>query len=965
MSLLKNYNPYTYIQQKGYTKRLIIILVILSVLMKIATGLFSLKGWIKVPQFDEKDLTNDWFTNAVKEFPEQLTYFKAYFIVDYFWSFLLFFLLGLYVYNKATLNKEKIKWFYWPFLIISILTFLLDCTENTSYLITKTYPETIASFKVIGFSIAIIYVIVVAMYYSLKDRLTILRDFISSAWISLLFLIIIGLTLPKAPQVNSIVVDLYYHPFLFVIVLLVFFVPIFCIALSHYPAYFLFSSSNKRVGKKTWRIHKPVGFFGIIWYSSDSKREKVDKTQSFMYENALGFLRRTIGIFFYVALFYMIAYTTDTNFDTPISISGSSIFLLLLFIWWLYELKEKKDTWYEYYKADIKAIDNDHPDLYYVKQKKPSLRKEIMTYVIFLTLTIVVHVVLFVLLIIFDSLDQCPYTYITVIFSLVCIILQTITYMYYRTFRSVFKYAFFNEKIPAIFYSFIIMRDKSYPGTEDEKKQQILRKFEQNELYNEGSLFQRIAKLRIGSISLGSMSNNIIFLKIMAYFGFLNAVFLIVINIWPTLALDINAILILFSYFYLFYGMIVIILKHYIYYSAKAEKATEKERKLLKKREKLEAKKVDEIPTIEDSTERTIFLKEIIAKLAELKLDLPKITAEKIKRIRKQKQFLFILYVSVLTIVVFNFLARFSESSRSNLFELTQIEETLPKEAIDFTTYAKNLPKTRYYIGCYGGGMKANAWTMTVLNALDANNTLYNKTACLSGASGGTIGLINYSVIKHEIDSKELQEKAIQKIGTENILSMDLTHVFGRDWLNHILVPSKSLQGKDRSTGAMKVYAKYSNLAYYQDSDSYKFDEKKFDSTSYRQYWHEMYSGRGKRFPILISNTTDISGRQGMAVSIKSNDKTVNDILYAGACDILDLDGKTLSFYNAASTTNRFPLISPAATIKGKGQFNDGGIYENSGLLSAYKLYLAVDTADSTAKAVSYTHLTLPTKRIV
>ena len=236
--------------------------------------------------------------------------------------------------------------------------------------------------------------------------------------------------------------------------------------------------------------------------------------------------------------------------------------------------------------------------------------------------------------------------------------------------------------------------------------------------------------------------------------------------------------------------------------------------------------------------------------------------------------------------------------------------------------------------------MKANAWTMTVLNALDINNTLYDKTVCLSGASGGTIGLINYSVIKHEISDLEQRNKAIKRIGTENILSMDLTHVFGRDLFSHVFFPF-NLKGQDRSTGAMRTYAKYANPA---------FSETQFQTKTYRQYWNEMYMKRKKRFPILISNSTNIKGRQGMAVSIATKG-IPEKILYLGANDILDLDNtKTLSFYNAASTTNRFPLISPAATIEGKGQYNDGGIYENSGLLSAYKLYEAINNLDPSAE---------------
>ena len=178
------------------------------------------------------------------------------------------------------------------------------------------------------------------------------------AWISLVFLVLIGLTLPKAPQLNSIIVDLYYHPFWFVIILLGLFAPFYCIALSHYPTYFLLSKNSKRIGKKKWRIENPVGLFGIIWHSSDSKREKIERGENFIYESNLGFLRRTIGIFFYMALFYMIAYTTDTNFDT--NLSGATVFFLAISLWWLYKINKKKNAWYIHCKSNITPINYDY-----------------------------------------------------------------------------------------------------------------------------------------------------------------------------------------------------------------------------------------------------------------------------------------------------------------------------------------------------------------------------------------------------------------------------------------------------------------------------------------------------------------------------------------------------------------------------------------------------------------------------
>ena len=116
---------------------------------------------------------------------------------------------------------------------------------------------------------------------------------------------------------------------------------------------------------------------------------------------------------------------------------------------------------------------------------------------------------------------------------------------------------------------------------------------------------------------------------------------------------------------------------------------------------------------------------------------------------------------------------------------------------------------------------------------------------------------------------------------------------------------------------------------------------------AYRAYWKEMYNSMSGSFPILIANATNVKGNQAMAVSVKVLDPVADELLYQGADNILEIENtdkrkQTLTYYDAMSTSNRFPLISPAAKIETKGHFNDGGIYENSGLLSAYKLFEAV-----------------------
>jgi hypothetical protein len=859
--------------------------------MIVCGKLFNIHDWITYPQFTEPQVTEAWFY-ANTSASQQLI-FTFFFIFDFAWAFiLLFFVLARYVRAKAT--QHEIKFLYVGFIILTSLTYTFDCLENFYYLWNKEYEPTLVTIKIGLYATTFLSVLLLLLRYSLGNSVVIAKDFISSAWISLLFLVIIGLSLPKAPQLNSIVVDLYYHPFWFVFVLLLGFAPIYCIVLSHYPTYFLLSKSNRKFQDKEWRMYKIFSVFGIVWFKSantkkdtteealtpeEKEKELQEKAKSIAYESDLSFLRRVLGIFFYAALFYMVAYTADTNFDFGVELSGFVRLLIIVLIIWLYVLKNQKDQWRMYYRQGWRDEGDNSADLYVVDDAIKPPKNPVNTYLLLLVVTILAHILLFCLLL----WMQHPYNYTTVILSLVCITLQAVTYTYYRTFRTMFGYTFFNENDDAVLNSFPIMYNTEDTRSREEKKAVIVGVFEKNNYFGQSKLFKNLSKIRIGQLSLGALANNIIFLKVISYFGAINLLFLLAINFFAPLGMHVNAIIIILSAFFVFYGIIVVIIKHFIYYNLSTEE----------------------------------------------------------NAVKKGPTFFFTIYASVFVLLIFNFLAK-----GNNLFELAQIKETVnvevPKDPIiNLEKYSKNLPDKRYYIGCYGGGMKANAWTMTVLNALDSDGTLYDKTVCLSGASGGTIGLINYSAIKHQNDSKSYRDSIIRKIGTENILSMDLVHLLGRDWFLHLLVPG-DLKGLDRSTAAMYTYAKYAN---------YSLTDKAFENTSYRQLWHEMYKKRSQHFPILISNTTNIKGRQGMAVSIPVENENASKVLYLGSNNILELnDQKTLSFYNAASTTNRFPMISPAATIEGEGQFNDGGIYENSGLLSAYKLYEAINEIDPKAK---------------
>ena len=675
--------------------------------------------------------------------------------------------------------------------------------------------------------------------------------FIKSSFISLIILILIGVILPIAPQVNSIVVNLYYSPINFLVLLL--FASIYAVVLSHYPNYFFLG--NDKNGRE-WKMAKfKIFLFGIIWYRKASNINHENKK----IENYINFLRRTLGVFFYSSLFYLIAYTSQVNFDWSIKAWILSIIFIVIMLVWLYYLNKSKNSWKNNNRKYLSdQVDDDLEEDHYFKvtnTKYPptllNIKKPIKFYLWSLFISLILHLVFIIYLI--KLKDSFPYKKITVFLSLACIVTQGITYLYYRTYRSVLKYVFFNKKYKAILLAF----DKS--------------KFDKVKLFfkNFDDIEKNIRFPILSYLGFGVFSNNVTFLQIISAVGVLNAAFLIYINIYPLQAIHVNAIIIILSYFFFFYGIIVIIIKHGIYFRYSKEDYAKK---------------------------------------------------------YKNNYAVFICLASVIVAILY------FRSIDNDLYTLKELARK-PKKELTLKNYIDSLPKkddTQYYIGCYGGGMKSNAWTMIVLNQLyDRDSTFFQKTIGISGASGGTMGLINMStLIKNKNDS--IKHK-IEDISTTKMLSIDFTHALGRDLFIGLFFPGK-ISINDRSKNAMRKYTELTG-----------FPTENFYKTPYRDYWRSIYK-QEKQFPVLIANTTNISGKHGIAVSVNIENTTVYNTFYNGADNILEIpENKTLDYYAATSTSNRFPLLSPSAKIEKLGHYNDGGIFENSGMLSAYSLYNAVN----------------------
>ncbi|WP_299123771.1 hypothetical protein [uncultured Tenacibaculum sp.] len=285
------------------------------------------------------------------------------------------------------------------------------------------------------------------------------------------------------------------------------------------------------------------------------------------------------------------------------------------------------------------------------------------------------------------------------------------------------------------------------------------------------------------------------------------------------------------------------------------------------------------------------------------------------------------IYHIPFALLVLTLIGGYTSYKGNDLHELQTIKQDSIK-GIGISAFVSDIKekKEHYFVSSYGGGLKSNLWTMLLLNKLDSTNKEFlSNTRCLSGVSGGSVGIANYTYI---IAFNKNKEKAINRLANFNGLSLDVLYLATGDLIREFI--PKKFKGKDRSHFGMRQHV----LAL----DEFEGDAD--DSFTFYDLYEKAY-GKGY-YPPLIINTISTSNKYGNALSLKVNedlklDNKNYEVIFPGAINILNSEeGRELPFYTTVSTSNRFPFVSPAAKIKQKGYFLDGGAFENSGLLSAY-----------------------------
>jgi hypothetical protein len=278
-----------------------------------------------------------------------------------------------------------------------------------------------------------------------------------------------------------------------------------------------------------------------------------------------------------------------------------------------------------------------------------------------------------------------------------------------------------------------------------------------------------------------------------------------------------------------------------------------------------------------------------------------------------------------------------------HLIEKIKRPELAEKKELDLSTFAKEIDSmftekdTVFFISSYGGGMKASIWTSLILDTLtnfDGKKNIIEHTVSMSGVSGGALGQSLFTALKYTNDSTVLKPRILD-IGKTNMVSADLTYLLGRDLLFEFIpgfMFKPFAKYGDREDLAMKRHASFV-------SDS------RLTLHTFQSLWAELFWSKRKKngfFPALIANSAGTHTERGIGSSIIFSDSEFKNIFH-NSTYINNYEGnESLPYFYPASIANRFPIFSPAAKIKSKGHFIDGGYFENSGMLSNDDFYQAL-----------------------
>lgn len=826
------------------------LFAVFTFLIAFVSHKFSLNDYIANPQFE--NFTN--FNACIDFIKDQgrLFWFKVFFYIDFIWAFLL--LLCIFRVINFISNKKRIRSIR-AFFIFSFVAYLLDITENLSYLFQNAnLLQDIVPLKKGAYALVVLTLIYTLYKRYLQDKNRDFYFFLITSSFSILIISIIVILVTMVDQGGTLVVQLVsdWHQ----VALMFFLLNFLAIIISHYPIYMQiwnvldkpFTPDGLRmVMAKTSPI---ILGFGIIYFVPKGDKE----FDPFVVK----LLRRSLGILLKMSMFYVVFFVAAKFFEWQMStlfITAILTLILLLFFHYVERVKRKCDQ------------------VLYGKHKGSKIESAGK-----ITRLLKWYPFVFILGLLstcFATVISAGYQWnrITVIAILVVLFINNVSYIYFRLARPYLRYIFYSENLKS-----------SNPNLIDDDTL-IYFKGVNKPVY---PIFNTLI-YKVGQ-KLAYLSDNRKYLRYMRFGGLLSLFFLIFLNLYPLWGYVLNPLNVILLYVIFYYSVIIIFLKHLLYYS-----------------------KTVVTPGSKEGLPFRSFL-------------------------FYQSVFKYLLPVLMLAFGIWGF---YSTAIGNDLHTLTLVKESesltpegeqkpAPLTNIEsfisnYDPVVKNDTVNAFFIASYGGGLKANLWNLLILNQLDHQSSFLKNTICFSGVSGGAIGIGNYLRIHENFKDFDSRKLATVAVGESNLLSTEIAYLLGADFIRRYLPVNNIFSDRGRSYYSMMQHAQHTG----------GIDD--FNKVSFRSAWSQTFRENGY-FPALIINSTSTNGKQGVALSVF----TAQTVIPASDDILLFRDknkSSSLTYYGALSTSNRFPFVSPAAKIPGKGYYLDGGYFENSGLLSAREFY--------------------------
>jgi len=746
-------------------------------------------------------------------------------------------------------------------------------------------------------------------YFDVILRSTFLT--IKFSWLSIFIIIILMVIVSFTAQGGTLMVDLFQKPYHAVWAMIL--VNFLALVLSHYPAYI---SEYYRGDKgKLWKMVEDSVFFGfgyIFYVAIEGQRDdkEGDSARSTRHENMF---RRFIGLAFYLTWIAGLLTVYNSYFDNSISVSlltGILGFFFFLLYYYLDRFKKKVKQ-----NISVSVL---------------SQAKKIFIWYILILLLVVISFIALIIVSYFQEWSKISWAILFISSLLSCI-----SFIFFRNLRSLFYRFFglagkhdFRSKGQTQFFdynSYPFNKANNHPAPE----------------YNTPPWYF------IPYSFIRNISNNVTYIRSIAVFGKLNAIILLSITLYylvpgrVTFMSNFNPLVIVMSWVVFYYTIIVIFIKHILFY-----KQNEWTRHVYY-----------------DSDYKIYNPLNIQLKFSEFLANTQGSILYPIHKSIFNKYFpLLGLAIFIITICTIKIGNNRHEIITQNLYKPLLDTSYNAKKALQnlydhndsihicnnvksyFSDFKSRISDSdNYYtISTYGGGLKANAWTLLVLDSLYKNNNkLLEHTLSISAVSGGSIGVANFYTMLGEGHTS--REPYIEKIGLSNTLSHEAHYLFSWDFIANLL-PFNYKPGEDRSFYSMKENAILSsNKNTYNHKDSINL---------FPNYWKTLYDAY--KVPPFFANSKSTSFYYGITSPFHDMRElgAAIDIVHTTYVKpkklILDkktekyiptnfkLETKVPSFYDAVSPTNRFPIASPAAKIHGKGHFVDGGYFDNSGLMTTY-----------------------------